>query len=327
MEIKPVLIMESNQNGITLNESASDKKTDKFILSGIFTEFDIKNRNDRIYTSEKFIPHLQEFNERVRVLGAVYGEFDHPDVFDTSLTRVSHTVHSMVHNESANRIDGSIRLLNTPNGKTAKALVLDGCPLFVSSRAAGVTESDGTVTIKKLFTYDAVADPGFASAKMNLNVINESLGFNESKNLRIIDMSDESKINELFNMNKNDGVTKQQMEDYTSYLATEIPKIKEEILSNIKEGMEPEKLEQMSEYYEALQENYTKMTKYLDYLADNIQILVSENKELKEQSENIVKHNDYLAENLEKSINYSNYLAEKVDKTIDYSEYIAENLS
>jgi hypothetical protein len=327
MEIKPVLIMESCLNGLTLNESASEVKRDKFILSGIFTEFDIKNRNERIYTKERFIPHLNEMLERMRTLTAVYGEFDHPDVFDTSLTRVSHLIHSASFNESKNRVDGSIRLLNTPNGKTAKELVLDGCPLFVSSRAAGVTESDGTVTVKKLFTYDAVADPGFASAKMNLNVINESLGFNESVNLRIVDMSKESKINELFDMNKNDQVTQTQVSDFKAYLENEIPKIQEQILQNIKEGKDPEKLDQLSEYYENLQESYSKITKYLDYLADNLQILVKENQELKTKSDNLIKHSDYLAENLEKSINYSNYLAEKLDKSIDYSEYISENLS
>ena len=89
---------------------------------------------------------------------------------------------SLTFNESANRVDGSIRLLNTHYGKEAKALILDGCPIFVSSRAAGVTESNGTVTVKKLFTYDAVADPGFASTKMNIKILNESLGFNESAN-------------------------------------------------------------------------------------------------------------------------------------------------
>ena len=327
MENKPILIMESNLNGLTLNESISEKKRDKFILSGIFTEFDVKNRNERIYTKDRFLPHMNELNERIKSLGVVYGEFDHPDVFDTSLARVSHLIEGVSFNESANRVDGSIRLLNTPNGKTAKELVLDGCPLFVSSRAAGVTESDGTVTVKKLFTYDAVADPGFASAKMNLNVINESLGFNESVNLRIVDMSNESKINELIDMNNNDEKTKSQMVDFEKYLENEIPRIKEEIEKNIKEGTGSGKLLQLTEYYENLQESYTKISKYLDYLADNLQVLVNENQELKSKSENLIKHNDYLAETIEKSIKYSEYLAEKLDKTIDYSEYISENLS
>lgn len=44
--------------------------------------------------------------------------------------------------------------------------------------AAGITESDGSVSLKKLFTYDIVAgNPGFASAKMSVKVLNESLGY------------------------------------------------------------------------------------------------------------------------------------------------------
>jgi hypothetical protein len=91
-----------------------------------------------------------------------------------------------------------------------KALVDDECPLFVSSRAAGITESDGSVALKKLFTFDLVADPGFASAKMSVKPLNESLGYiNLAKSyFRIYVMSDVSKINDIFIMNKNEFVTK-----------------------------------------------------------------------------------------------------------------------
>ena len=65
-----------------------------------FTEFDKLNRNDRIYTSEKFIPHLNELLERKSTLGVIYGEFDHPDVFDTSLTRISHTIEKIYFNKN-----------------------------------------------------------------------------------------------------------------------------------------------------------------------------------------------------------------------------------
>jgi hypothetical protein len=324
-KFKPILIVEHCNSGLMINEKAS-LSTKKFILSGTFTEFNIKNRNERIYTADKFIPHLNELLARKKQLGIIYGEFDHPDVFDTSLRRVSHTIESAVFNQEKNIIEGSIRLLNTTWGKEAKALVEDDCPLFVSSRAAGVTESNGEVTIKKLFTYDAVADPGFASARMSLN---ESLGYtNENANFRIFPVDDESKINELFNMNNNDAVTKTQMEEYSAYLTGEMSKIKEELEKTIKEGKEsPEKVHELSEYYANLNSSFTKVTSYLDYLAENIQILVNENKNLKTTTENLVKHNDYLAENLNKSIDYSKYLAEKLDDSINYSQYIAETLS
>ena len=324
--MKPVLIVENSTNAL-IRESAGSGKKD-YVLGGTFTEFDVKNRNERVYTSDKFLPALQELNERMTTLGAVYGEFDHPDVFDTSLSRASHLVTKASFVKESNLVAGEIRLLNTYWGKEAKALVDDGCPVFVSSRAAGITEADGSVSLKKLFTYDIVADPGFASAKMSVKVLNESLGFkNPKSNFRIYEMSDESKINELFNMNKNEFVTKQQLTDYSKYLVNELATTKKEVKSAISKGnMNPKKLEQLLEYYEELNKTNSQITKYLDYLAEKVQVMVNENKSLKETADKLIKHNDYLAENLEKAINYSEYLAENLDKNIEYSEYLAENL-
>ena len=327
--MKPVLIVENSVNSL-IRENSSNSKD--FVLNGTFTEFGVKNRNERIYTAEKFLPALSEMNERMNSLGAVYGEFDHPDVFDTSLSRASHIITKAEYVQESNLVQGEIKLLSTYWGREAKALVSDGCPVFVSSRAAGITESDGSVSLKKLFTYDIVADPGFASAKMSVKVLNESLGYCtdgqiEKNNFRIYEMSDESKINELFNMNKNEFVTKQQLTDYSNYLVNEIASTKKVVNSAITKGnLDPKKLETLLEYYEELNGANSKVTEYLDYLAEKIQVVVNENKSLKETTNKLAKHNDYLAENLEKAINYSEYLAENLDKNIEYSEYIAENL-
>jgi hypothetical protein len=327
--MKPVLIVENSTSSL-IKESSSNQKD--YVLGGTFTEFGVKNRNERIYQSEKFLPALQEMNERMNSLGAVYGEFDHPDVFDTSLSRASHIITKAEFVSEKNIVAGEIKLLSTYWGKEAKALVDDGCPVFVSSRAAGITESDGSVSLKKLFTYDIVADPGFASAKMSVRVLNESLGFCpegqiEKNNFRIYELSDESKINELFGMNKDEFVTKKQLSDYSQYLVKEIASTKNEVKSAISKGNMPaKKLEQLLEYYEELNNTNTQVAKYLDYLADKIQVVVNENKSLKDTTTKLAKHNDYLAENLEKAINYSEYLAENLDKNIEYSEYLAENL-
>jgi len=323
--MKPVLIVENSTNSL-IREFNTGRKD--YTLSGTFTEFDIKNRNERIYKAEKFLPALEELNERITNLGVVYGEFDHPDVFDTSLSRASHIINKASYVKESNLVSGEIRLLNTYWGKEAKALVDDECPLFVSSRAAGITESDGSVSLKKLFTYDLVADPGFASAKMSVKVLNESLGYSNPKsNFRIYEMSDESKINELFNMNKNEFVTKQQLTDYSQYLVKELSSTKREVKSAISKGnMNPKKLEQLLEYYEELNKTNSQVIKYLDYVAEKFQIMVNENKSLKETTSKLIKHNDYLAENLEKAVNYSEYIAENLDKNISYAEYVAENL-
>jgi len=345
--MKNVLIVQNNKNSL-INESIEvDKKgKKKHILGGTFTEFDIKNRNERIYTADKFLPCLEELQERMSSLGVVYGEFDHPDVFDTSLTRASHVIKEIGYNQDENIIEGKIQLLNTRYGVEAKAIVDDELPLFVSSRAAGITESDGSVTLKKLFTYDIVADPGFGSAKMSS--INESCGYSSNSNFRLYEMNDESKINELFNMNKNDLVTKKQLAEYSQYLVGELGATRKKVNEAMKKGdLTPKKMDELLSYYESLQTDNGKLIQYLDYLAEKITFVVNENKELKENQEKIsenlkksinfsdylaenldnsIKYNEYIAENLDKAISFSDYLAENLDKTIDYSEYIAENL-
>ena len=39
--------------------------------------------------------------------------------------------------------------------------------LHISSRAAGTVDEAGKVKIKKFFTYDLVADPGFENAELS----------------------------------------------------------------------------------------------------------------------------------------------------------------
>jgi hypothetical protein len=330
--MKPVMIIEHNTNSLQkIEEKNNVNALNKYTLGGIFTEFDVKNRNERVYTWNKFEPAYNELNERIEKLG-VYGELDHPESFDTSLQKASHLIKETKYNSDKNCVTGKIRLLSKGMGERARSLVDDGAPLFVSSRAAGVTEANGEVSLKKLFTYDIVADPGFGSAKMES--INESIGYSSKANFRIYEMKDEQKINELFKMNKNDMITKDQFNEYSNYLVGEISKVNKKITESVKKGnLDPKKLEELLEYYNNLNENQTKITKYLDYLAEKMQIVVNENSELKESNtelkattEKLIKHNNYLAENLEKAINYSEYIAENLDKTIEYSEYIAENL-
>jgi len=349
--MKPVLIIENSNNSLKLNENAKSK-TD-YILSGVFTEFDKINRNSRIYTADEYVPHVDAMMEK-KQWGVIYGEYDHPDVFDVSMKFISHTVENAFYNKELNRVDGEIRLLNTHYGKDAKSLVDDGLPLFVSSRAAGITESNGKVKLKQLFTYDIVADPGFSSAKMQVKTMNESLGFDnnesfmlvestkhqlsqlstkyeKSSDTKIFDLSDESKTNELFNMNKNDVVTKKQLSDWSKYLTSQIKENNSKILAKITETKVAPKegdksLEDMIQYQENLEVQFEKIIGYLDYLAEKIQFNVNTTEVLEKKTGDMVNFSNYLAENLDKTIEYSNYLAEQLDNSIDYSNYLAEGL-
>jgi uncharacterized protein YoxC len=359
--MKQVLIIENSTNKLQpIMESAKAADgTKDYVLGGIFTEFDVKNRNERIYTADKFLPHLQELNERINGNpGVVYGEFDHPDSFDISLGRISHVITKAEFMKEENLVRGEIKLLGTKYGKEAKAIIDDGFPIFVSSRAAGVTEANGVVNLKKLFTYDAVADPGFGSAKMEMKgSLNESLGFGSNANFRIFDLSNDTKTNELFEMNGNDMVTKDQLVEYSKYLTGELEKLqaKLESIATGKEGAPDfEKMQKMVAEYESMQMVQGKLVGYVNYLSDHLKHVLIENKSLKEQQGKIVEHTNYLADEIStnaktvemvaehvydnkellESVNtdvkdlaeYSNYLSEHLGKTIEYAEYITENL-
>jgi hypothetical protein len=103
------------------------------------------------------------------------GELDHPEKFDVSLKNISHVVEDLFYDKEGRVLKIKVRLLDTPAGQIAKKLVDSGIPLSISSRAAGNVGSDKKVQIKKIFTYDLVADPGFQDAQ--LERVYESAGF------------------------------------------------------------------------------------------------------------------------------------------------------
>ena len=72
--IKNVLIVENSINGLKkVNEAVAPSGKRQYILGGIFTEFNVKNRNDRIYQADRFLPHLDELLERNRAQFAFIG--------------------------------------------------------------------------------------------------------------------------------------------------------------------------------------------------------------------------------------------------------------
>lgn len=145
----------SNMNLLILERSTqtlsfeSDSKGN-YVLEGIFGEMGVKNKNGRVYDESEYLPQVESLKEKINS-GKLMGELDHPQNFDISLKNVSHVIEDISYDKETRQVRGKIRLLNTDAGRQAKALVDDGIPLHISSRAAGVVEGNGSVKIKKLF--------------------------------------------------------------------------------------------------------------------------------------------------------------------------------
>lgn len=159
----------------SLNESAGQHG---YFLEGVFAELDKKNRNDRIYTKDEYLKHLQYLRNDIQSGESLLGELDHPDDrFEVKMKEASHRIVDLWYDSNKNVVMGKIQLLDTPNGKLAQSMVDQGIPLHISSRAAGSVNDDHTVSIQQIYTYDLVAKPGFASAV--LHRVDESAGDNK----------------------------------------------------------------------------------------------------------------------------------------------------
>jgi hypothetical protein len=322
---KKLLILE--RSGETLVHKGSDD--DYITLEGTFTQFDIKNKNGRIYEEKEFLPHLKELQEKVKK-GKLLGELDHPTKFDISLQNVSHVIEELEYDPSKKQVVGRIKLLNTDKGKQAKALVEAGVPLHISSRAAGNVGNDGKVKIQKLFTYDLVADPGFAAAE--LTRVNESFGFIDDEDLFIYELTEAEAASEanlietpINTKNTQDTMSNPNfvsIEDFNRY--SEYVKQQFESLKNGQESSE--KLDKVVEYTNHLAENMNKLFGYTNYLAENLDKNISHSDYIVESMNSIKEYSNYLAENVNKGISYSEYVAEQTNQLVDYTKYVAEKV-
>ena len=141
------------------------KKT--FHITGPFLQGDIKNRNGRIYESSILAKEVGRYNEQYISKNRAMGELGHPDGPTVNLDRVSHKITSLKQ-EGSNFI-GKAKILETPMGRIAGALLNDGVTLGVSSRGMGsLVQRNGANYVGEDFMLataaDIVADPSAPDA-------------------------------------------------------------------------------------------------------------------------------------------------------------------
>jgi len=371
MKEKKLLIVERSNAPLnyaveqSLNEN--NEHSDSIVLTGLFTSFNTKNRNGRIYESADFLPHVEALREQIESK-RLLGELDHPHGFEISLGNVSHVVESLEFDPQQNAIVGKIRLLNTTAGKEAQALVRDGIPLNISSRAAGTVDESGHVKLQQLFTYDLVADPGFANAQ--LKRVNESYGFGDDENIDIYDISEDVNTNldpqvtktadyaepqaqknedtlKNTNMedNNNEFIQYGDFQKYSEHLSeivgelqSAISNIKDELISYKEKGGETP-----TQTFDAANIDNSMIA---DLVAKEVEkrfsgdgaavvggsdakIAELENKVAvaEEAYNNLKAYTKYLAETLDKSITHQDYIADEANKIIEHNNYLAESMN
>jgi len=320
--IKDLLIVEMSSKTL----SVADGGTKEYVLEGIFGEIDVKNKNQRIYSEDEYVPQIEALQNKIKS-GKLLGELDHPSQFDVSLKNVSHIIEDLFYEKETKQVKGRIRLLDTDAGRQAKALVDAGVPLQISSRAAGAVESNGKVKIKQLFTYDLVADPGFENAE--LKRVNESYGFNNENGIYIyeINKSNNEQTQIIENKDMADFVKAEDFNKYTEYLANEIKSLKETLDSKETEANEDNELDGIKASHDHIVENVNNIAGYVEYLAEKLDQAIQYNEHVAEKADQGIQYSEELAEKLDLSIQHTDHVAEKLDQSIQYSEHVAESLS
>jgi len=340
MDQKVLLILE---NSSSILESKNEGNGD-IVLEGIFAQFGVVNNNDRIYEENEYLPHLDYLRDKIKSK-RLMGELDHPEKFDVSLQKVSHIIENLEYDKSTRCLKGKVRLLNTDAGITAKRLVEAGVPLSISSRAAGTVGSDKKVKLKKIFTYDLVADPGFENAQLSL--VNESLGFSAKSNIHIYDVSEmydpgslfsdiektkQQKNNKVMGSNpKDDTVKVSELNEYSKLVKREIELLEKKLSGLIKRvnraSSNDDNMAKLIEYTNYLAEKLNGTINYCNYLSENVDTNISSVNKLKRKVTDTIDYSNYIAERLNLSDSYQNYLAENLDKNISYSNYISEKVN
>lgn len=334
-----VMVLERSGENLSVKKGDNDE----YVLEGVFAQFGVENNNHRIYEEKEYLPHMDYLKKKISE-NRLLGELDHPEKFDISLNKVSHLIEDIKYDSKKRQIVGKIKLLDTPSGQIAKNLVDSGIPISISSRAAGVVGENKKVQIKRIFTYDLVADPGFENAQMKR--INESLGFGEDDSLAIYDMNDRASLSFMESLQETgttnnitektstkmaEFVTIDDMNKYSLILKEEIEKINGRI-EKISESTDREaqlvalasEVENLKEYASYLAEEQNKSVKYSDYLAEKLDSGIAYTEHIAERADKGIQYAESISEKVGKVVEYSEHIAERMDQTIQFTDYLAE---
>jgi hypothetical protein len=151
--------MAAEHAGLKLMESDDGKD---LFMSGLFIQGETKNHNGRVYPKEEIQRAVETVRGRLSKGETVMGELDHPEELQINLDRVSHIITDM-HCDGSDGL-GKLKIIETPMGNIAKALLKAGAKLGVSSRGSGNVNESGRVSDFDIVTVDIVAQPSAPDA-------------------------------------------------------------------------------------------------------------------------------------------------------------------
>lgn len=197
-----LLIDSCLNNGVNLTLNEGSNGVVKF--RGKFQACNEANKNGRLYPENVLKNNVDSLNEIIKARGLV-GELDHPTDSIIHFEHASHLITKLWW--EGNALMGEGEILNTPYGRTLRALINDGVRVGISSRGVGNGKNNesGVLVISegyKLITFDIVADPSTNGAFQEKIVATKEGFQNFPENNSIISQkNNDTSINNKVNKN------------------------------------------------------------------------------------------------------------------------------
>lgn len=155
-----------------------------FFITGPFMQSEVKNKNGRVYPRSVMEQAVSKYIGQKVNNKTSYGELSHPQGPKINEDRISHLIESL--SWDGNDVIGKAKILNTPMGNIAKAIMEGGGRLGVSSRGLGSLKQNqkGIMEVQNDFfistAADLVSDPSAPAAWVNSVMENIEWKLNES---------------------------------------------------------------------------------------------------------------------------------------------------
>ena len=151
-----------DQAKIVLESEEGENGNKSLYLNGICIQGDIRNANQRVYSSHEIGRAVKTLNEQISGGYSVLGEVDHPADLKINLDRVSHMITKMWM-DGPNGY-GKLKIIPTPMGQLVQTMLQSGVKLGGSSRGSGEVDNSGNVQGFEIITVDIVAQPSAPGA-------------------------------------------------------------------------------------------------------------------------------------------------------------------
>lgn len=130
-----IVLTESTFDEVSVITESTESGQKFRYISGIFAQAGVVNKNKRIYPEQVLDESMGNYITEYVSKSRAVGELIHPSSTTIDLNRISHLI-TECRKDGKNYV-GKARILNTPTGKIAQALLEGGVKLGVSTRADG----------------------------------------------------------------------------------------------------------------------------------------------------------------------------------------------